>query len=431
MAEPYIINLGIIGGAGGFIGQHHDTAIAMKSGLASDGRPILYRVVASALSSDPNKSLEAGRMRGISRPYRSYAEMLEGETGREDGIHAVSIRLPNRRQHDAVIAALEAGYHVIVDKPNAITPLQAVQQAELAAENDLVTAVTFTYSGSPCVREMRAQRASGAVGTINGVHAFYPQGWTLGLPESKVWRLTEEGSGIMGVTFDLGATHCLSDVRYVSGMELASITANLKRNAGTIIDGDLITTEDRQVENYGQVLFTLTNGQGNEVLGSGYWSQVAAGWGNTHELRLDGDERSLQWANTTINGSAESLIVRSKSAPAQIWSRDPNAQWFSPLAKRAMRSPGEHGEGFEHWLAAIYGDFIEQVAGRVYGVQADPLAGEIMTLQDGAISLWNAFKVAESHLRGGVPVDATYVPEQAGELEATVMGLLEDNGGRL
>ena len=399
MAEPYIINLGIIGGAGGFIGQHHDTAIAMKSGLASDGRPILYRVVASALSSDPNKSLEAGRMRGISRPYRSYAEMLEGETGREDGIHAVSIRLPNRRQHDAVIAALEAGYHVIVDKPNAITPLQAVQQAELAAENDLVTAVTFTYSGSPCVREMRAQRASGAVGTINGVHAFYP--------------------------------HCLSDVRYVSGMELASITANLKRNAGTIIDGDLITTEDRQVENYGQVLFTLTDGQGNEVLGSGYWSQVAAGWGNTHELRLDGDERSLQWANTTINGSAESLIVRSKSAPAQIWSRDPNAQWFSPLAKRAMRSPGEHGEGFEHWLAAIYGDFIEQVAGRVYGVQADPLAGEIMTLQDGAISLWNAFKVAESHLRGGVPVDATYVPEQAGELEATVMGLLEDNGGRL
>lgn len=425
--DALVIRWAVVGGEGGFIGNHHDTGLYLASqlslaGAIKDEVPIRNEIVASALSSNPEKSIAGGKKRGIARSYGNYKELLEQELNLspEERAVAVSIRLPNSKQYDAAMAFLNAGFHVVIDKPIATTPTQAQEMAVTAEQKELVNVVTQTYAGSPMLREFSHRVMAGLLGEVNAIHTLYPQGWTIGLSPAEVWRLNPKFSGPLGVTLDLGATHCLYDAQFVMGVKgLNQITANLG-----------VVGNKAVLDNYGQIMFKMNSLQFREVLGNGYWSQYAAGWRNTHEVRVDGDYASAVWSNNVMNGSSEVLAIYRGGRTEQI-SRDPNDSISSnglntkvlcESALRACKAPGEHGEGFDHWMGAIYRDAAEQIAGKIYGIEVSKAANNVPTLHDGAISIWNAYKILDSHLQGGIPLDANYnsSKEAALELETSV-----------
>src|SRR5690606_229190 len=105
------IRYGMVGGGeGAFIGGVHRIAARL------DGE---FELVAGALSSDPARANASAAALGLDpeRSYASFAEMAKAETKRADGIEAVAIVTPNNLHYPAARAFLEAGIHVICDKP--------------------------------------------------------------------------------------------------------------------------------------------------------------------------------------------------------------------------------------------------------------------------------------------------------------------------
>ena len=144
---PDRIRLGMIGGGqGAFIGAVHRIAARIDD---------QYELVAGALSSNPERALASAAELGLA-PDRSYADvdaLIVGETGRDDGIEAVAIVTPNHHHYPAAKACLEAGIHVICDKPLTVTSDEANELVELARSKNRILGVTYNYSGYPMIRQ--------------------------------------------------------------------------------------------------------------------------------------------------------------------------------------------------------------------------------------------------------------------------------------
>ena len=158
------------GGEGAFIGAVHRIAARI------DDR---FELVAGALSSEAERSKRSGQAIGIAldRCYGSYQEMAQQEAARPDGIEAVVIVTPNHLHVPIAKAFLEAGIHVICDKPLAAHLADTEGLSELVKEQDRLFAVTYNYSGYPLIRHAREIIASGELGKLRVVHAEYPQDW--------------------------------------------------------------------------------------------------------------------------------------------------------------------------------------------------------------------------------------------------------------
>lgn len=141
---------------------------------------------------------------------------------RADGIEAVAIVTPNHLHAPIAMAFLEAGIHVICDKPLAVSLEEGEKLATLAREKDRVFAVTYTYTGCPLVRHARAMVRDGALGEIRVVQVEYAQDW-LSLPvetqanRQAVWRTDPALAGPAGCLGDIG-THAYQLAEYVTGM---------------------------------------------------------------------------------------------------------------------------------------------------------------------------------------------------------------------
>ena len=162
---PRRIRLGMVGGGpGSFIGPVHRLAARM------DDR---YEFVAGAFSSDPEKSRQAGVECHIDpgRAYPSWEAMVEGERNRPDRIDAVAIVTPNNVHYGPAKAFLEAGVHVICDKPLTMTAVEATDLVETVRRTGLVFGVTHTYAGYPMVRQAKALVAAGELGAIRVIQA--------------------------------------------------------------------------------------------------------------------------------------------------------------------------------------------------------------------------------------------------------------------
>src|SRR3954447_1624108 len=194
------IRLGMVGGGtGAFIGYVHRIA----SRLDND-----YELVAGALSSRPDVARESGRNLGLApeRPYPSYEEMAEKESQRPDGIEAVSIVTPNNVHFGPAKTFLEAGIHVICDKPLTSTLADARALAAIKPKNGAKFLLTHNYTGYPLVRQARELVKSGALGKLRIVQAEYPQDW-LTLPadpgnKQAAWRTDPKRSGAGGAIGD-------------------------------------------------------------------------------------------------------------------------------------------------------------------------------------------------------------------------------------
>ena len=327
------IRLGMVGGGqGAFIGAVHRMAARL------DGH---YEFCAGALSSDRDRAIASARELGLAedRSYASYTDMIGGEAARDDGIEVVAVVTPNHLHFPVAAACLEAGLHVICDKPMTVTVDEARALRKLAESRDRILAVTYNYSGYPLIREARAMVRRGDVGTIRVVQGEYAQDWLSRNIESSgqkqaSWRTDPLRSGAGGCIGDIG-THIYQLISFVTGLETEALSADL----ATFVEG-------RRLDDNAHLLLRFKGG----AKGMLWASQVAAGCENGLQLRVYGDRGGLVWRQENPN----ELIFSPLGEPARRMTR--GGAGTGEAAARLTRVPAGHPEGYIEGFANIYGE---------------------------------------------------------------------------
>jgi len=334
MSEPRKLRMGMVGGGpGAFIGPVHRMAAEL------DGR---IEMVAGAFSQSADRSRAAGETYRIdpARAYAGYEEMVKAERARKDGIDFVVIATPNHLHLPVAVAALEAGFAVVSDKPATATYAEVLELEAEVEKAGLPYALTHTYAGYSLVREARAICASGQLGTIRKVAVEYLQGW-LSKPleatgqKQAAWRSDPALNGPGGCIGDIG-THAFHLVEYVTGLEITGLNAELR----TVVAG-------RKLDDDCNALLRLDNGATGTLMAS----QVAAGEGNGLRLRVYGESGSIEWRQEDPNR----LRVKWLDGPEEI--RHAAGGYLSVDARAVTRLPGGHPEGYIEAFAVLYREF--------------------------------------------------------------------------
>ena len=332
------IRYGMVGGGqGAFIGGVHRIAARI------DGE---FQLVAGALSSDPARAKASAAELGLDpeRSYGSFAEMAEVEAKRADGIEVVSIVTPNHMHWPAAKAFLAAGIHVICDKPLTSTLADAKQLAALVEKSGKLFILTHNYTGYPMIRHAREMVASGQLGDIRVVQAEYPQDWLTEKVEDTgqkqaAWRVDPKQSGAGGSTGDIG-THAYNLARFVSGLELDSLAADLD----SFVPG-------RALDDNANVLLRFKAKGGAPAAKGMLWaSQVAPGHENGLKLRVYGTKGGIEWVQADPNY----LWYTPFGQPKQLITR--GGAGSGPASARVTRVPPGHPEGYLEGFANIYAE---------------------------------------------------------------------------
>jgi len=370
------IRLAMVGGGrGAFIGAVHRIAARLDDRFA---------LVAGALSADPARAMESAADLGI-RGYTDVAALLAGEAAREDGAEAVSIVTPNHMHAAPAIAALEAGLHVICDKPLCLTLEEADRIAEAARRAGRVFVLTHNYTGHPMVRQARAMVAAGEIGAVRVVQVEYPQDWLSTRLEDSGhkqagWRVDPARAGLGGSLGDLG-THAHNLVEYVTGLRVESVLADLQ----SFVPG-------RALDDNAHVLLRLSGGA-RGVLWS---SQVSPGNRNALRLRVFGERGGLDWAQENPNALRHAPLGE---APRTL---SPGIGPLHPAASHATRTPPGHPEGYLEAFAQIYRDAAELIAAAQEGRAPDPLAATLPGVEEGLRGMRFVTAAVASARAGGV-----------------------------
>lgn len=304
------------------------------------------------LASSAERSAEAAHRLGVD-PIASLEQLLEA-----DVVHNCT---PNDVHASITGAALNAGVHVLSEKPLAYDASEAAGLAEAANRVDVITGVCFNYRHFPLVQELRSLLSRGDDGPIHLLHGAYLQDWLLRRDDWN-WRLDSARAGNSRATGDIGS-HWIDLAQHVTGDVIASVTAQL----GTLFDERIRPPEaERQTFAHGDghgnampvdtedmavVLFKTRGG----VLGSVTISQVSAGWKNHLVLEVDAGESSFVWDQEQPN---DLWIGRRDGANRDVL-RDPSQ--LLPEAARLAHFPAGHQEGWPDALRNLVIDFYAAV----------------------------------------------------------------------
>ena len=315
------------GGKGSQIGYVHRNAAL---------RDRYFDLVAGAFDLDP----ERGRAFGVSLdldPARCYADwktMFAEEAKRKDGIEVVTIATPNNTHYEITKAALEAGLHVICEKPLCFTTAEAEDLERIAHERGRIVGVTYGYSGHQVIEEARELVASGALGEIRLVnlqfaHGFHNEAVELQNPSTR-WRVDPKFAGPSYVLGDL-ATHPL----YISEVILPDLKISRLLCARQSFVKSRAPLEDNAM--------TLMEYEGG-AFGTVWTSAVNAGAMHGQKVRIVGSKASVEWWDEHPN----QLRYEIQGEPARVLER--GMSYLSPKALADDRIGAGHPEGlFEAW----------------------------------------------------------------------------------
>lgn len=352
------------GGPGAFIGDAHRRAALLAGGV---------EFVAGAFSSSAEKSRAKGRelLLDPARVYGSLAEMIEREAALPAGerVDFVAVVTPNHLHFAMAGALLEAGVHVVCDKPMTFDAAEARRLRTLVERSGRVFALTHNYTGYPMVKLARDLVRNGELGRVRKIVAEYPQGWLAtplertGMKQAE-WRTDPARSGASGCMGDVGV-HAGNLAEYVAGQRITELAADLT----TFVDG-------RRLDDDGNVLVRFEGG----ARGVLFASQVSVGEENGLALRVYGARRGLRWRQEAPNV----LQVTSLDGPEETWSRGSGyVAGASPAAARATRLPAGHPEAFLEAFANVYANVCDTIRARIAGAEPDPLALDFPTVDDG------------------------------------------------
>ena len=374
------------GGPGAFIGAVHRIAAALDSTM---------ELVAGAFSSSPDRSHAQGAELGLDpeRVYGSFAEMAAAEAQLPDKIDFVSIVTPNHMHFPAAKEFLDAGFHIVCDKPMTNTLEDAEALCRLVLDKGVVFALTHNYTGYPMVKQARAMVREGKLGSVRKVVVEYPQGW-LATPiereghKQASWRTDPKRAGA-GALGDIGS-HAENLARYITGLELEALCADVT----TFVEGRPIDDDVNILVHY--------KGGARGVL---HASQVSIGEENNLNIRVYGTEGSLQWFQEHPNW----LYCRSNSGPEEVYKR--GNDYLAEVARHNSRLPSGHPEAFLEAFANIYVNAGRTIAAKLCGDSPATYDLDYPTVQDGARGVHFILTALESGRRRAW-VDATYTPPQ-------------------
>jgi predicted dehydrogenase len=356
------LRMGMIGGStDAFIGAVHRRAAAL------DGE---IELVCGAFSSNPEKSKATGKALYLDpkRVYGSFDEMIQQEKllPENERMNFVSIVTPNHVHFAPAKAALENGFHVIIDKPLAFNVAEAKALKKIVDKTGLILALTHTYTGYPLVKEARQMIASGKLGKVRKVYVEYPQGWLStflegGGNKQASWRTDPSKSGAGGAIGDIG-THAANLAEYVSGANITEINAMLN-----------IVVKGRKLDDDSSMLVKFDNGATGVLLAT----QVAAGDENNLNIRVYGEKGGLEWRQEEPNTLILKWLDRPKEVVRAGWG------YLSDAAKLNTRTPAGHPEGYLEAFANIYQSFARAVRAYKPGKKISAAKFDFPDVEDG------------------------------------------------
>jgi predicted dehydrogenase len=326
------LRAGVVGT--GFIGAVHVDALR-RLGVEVTG----------VVGSSPERA-EAKR---LAPAYESYDALLAD--GRVDVVHLTT---PNHLHYPQVKAALEAGKHVVCEKPLALTATQSQELLTLAEESGLVHCTNFNIRFYPQVQEARARVERGDLGDVWNVHGGYLQDWLL-FPTDWNWRLEPDQGGALRAVSDIGS-HWLDLVQFVTGLEVEQVFADLattipvRRRPTSRVEtfaaaGDVERVDAAMsTEDLGHILVRFRGG----ARGSCVISQVAAGRKNAISFEIAGAQGSLAWRGE----QPEELWLGHRDEPNGTLLRNPAL--LAPSSVATTHLPAGHAEGFADTFRELY-----------------------------------------------------------------------------
>jgi predicted dehydrogenase len=371
------IKVGVIGT--GFIGPAHIEALRRLGTIN----------VAALADVDEQTARAKAAALGIERSYGDYREMLADDT-----IEAVHICTPNNLHYAMSKDAIEAGKHVVCEKPLAISASEGEELVKLAAKKRVVNAVHFNIRYYPLMRQVKLMVEKGELGDIFAIHGSYLQDW-LFYPTDYNWRLEPALSGKSRAIADVGS-HWIDLIEYVSGLRIVEVFADfatfhktrkkplkpVETYAGKILKPEDYKDIKIDTEDYASVLLRFDN----DARGVLTVSQVAAGRKNRLYFEIDGSKKAAAWESEKPNN----IWIGRRDGSNEEMLRDPSLVY--PEVREIISFPGGHNEGFPDTSKQMFKEIYAYiVAGDMKAVPKFP------TFRDGLRELVLCEKILESN----------------------------------
>ncbi len=349
------IRVGVIGA--GFIGPVH---------IESLRRLGYVEVVALAGSSQESAERKAAAL-FVPRAYGDFYDLI-----RDPEVDVVDISAANVYHYPAAKAALQAGKHVVCEKPLAMTSAESAELVELAERSGLVHAVTFNVRFYPLVQQARAIVRRGDLGPVYLVHGGYWQDWLL-FDTDYNWRVEAAQGGALRAVGDIGS-HWLDLAQFITGLPVRSVLADMttflpvRQKPARPIDTFASAAVERvpvqmDTEDAATVLLRLGDG----ARGTMQVSQVSAGRKNRPTIEVNCANGSIFWDGERPN----ELWIGHRDRPNETLIKDPSL--LDPSARRYARYPPGHDEGFADSHTALNRAVYDYIlaGGRASGLEPD------------------------------------------------------------
>ena len=349
------IRLGLVGGGSrSLIGVVHRIAAYMSE---------RYELVGGVFSSEfeSGKKFAGSLDLDLSRTYPDLDSFIQGELAlpASERIEVISILTPNFLHYPTARKVISAGFNVICEKPMTFTAAEALEIESLASDKNIVFGLAHTYTGYPMVRQMREMIAAGDIGKIQKIDAQYYQGWINPFiheaeKRAGVWRLDPEKSGQSCCFGDVGI-HAFNLVEYISGLEVASVLADIDT-----------LYEDNPLDVDGTAMFRTSDG----VKGLIRASQIATGEENNISVAIYGDKGALKWQQE----SPTELHYLTEDQPRRIYK--PGNTYNSDFAQESTKIAPGHPEGLFDAMGNLYNGVAKAVRKESFHAGAFPGAAD-------------------------------------------------------
>ena len=359
------LKMGMVGGGpGAFIGEVHRKASRVDGGV---------ELVGGAFDINPRKSKQMAKELYLDRKrcYGDYTEMIEKELKRPVGerMDFVTICTPNNWHFPIARDFLEAGFHVMCEKPMTLTTKEARSLVKIVKKTRCVFGLMHNYTGYPMVKLARDRVKNGELGKIRKIVVQYPQGWLATALEKTgqrqaSWRTDPKQSGASGCGGDIG-THAENLAEYITGLKMTHLCAELT----SFVKG-------RKLDDDVNCLVKYNNG----ARGVLHASQVSVGEENNLAIWIYGEKGGMEWHQEHPNY----LHVAPMGQPTQVFKRGNDyVADYSPAAARASRLPAGHPEAFLEAFANNYLNFTDTIRAKITRTKADPLFKDFPDVKDG------------------------------------------------
>lgn len=341
----YDLNAAIIGA--GFMGPTHTEALR-RIGVQVHG----------ILGIDDAESKKAAKTLDIPKAYRNWQEALD-----DPDVQVIHITTPNKLHYQMAKEGLQAGKHILCEKPLAMNARESGELVELAQKSGLVTGLNYNMRFYPLVMEAKDKVSSGQTGEIHAIVGSYVQDWLL-FPTDYNWRVLAQEGGATRAISDIG-THWLDMVQYVTGCRVTAVCADLKivhpvrkrpkgeveTFSGKVQEVQATENVDITTEDCGTVLLRFDNG----ARGNLWVSQVTAGRKNCLRFEISGSKQAISWNSETPN----EIWIGSRTGPNDLLLKDPGL--LSESGRSATSYPGGHNEGYPDSFKQCFKAFYDYI----------------------------------------------------------------------